>query len=383
MHKFRKLMVIILGYSLVCLMKSAFVECDSPTCSKDSQRCQHGSKMSADKKKVKPLSYEPLEDALGFMTKAYDIMTPPAEDVRQEKDAFEYVAKTLDHVHFSSTIKLNVGGQHFTTSLQTLTKDTGSMLHAMFSGRFDTKPAEDGSYFIDRDGTHFRYILNYLRTGRLILPEDKLVRKELLEEAEFYQIRGIVDGLLPQSFSESKLLSDEHKEILVNTWLEEPLRKPRSSFVLIYRASRDGWASSTFHALCDNKGPTVTVVESEDNIFGGYTEQSWDGSTGYKRCEKSFLFSLVNQSGAGPTKMKLKGSSNQNGIYCSSSFGPTFGGGHDLHISSDANTKTNSYSKLSHTYECPPNMVANSFLAGGSNFYVHELEVFVFQNELA
>ena len=31
------------------------------------------------------------------------------------------------------------------------------MLHAMFSGRFDTKPAEDGSYFIDRDGTHFRY----------------------------------------------------------------------------------------------------------------------------------------------------------------------------------------------------------------------------------
>ena len=54
----------------------------------------------------------------------------------------------------------------------------GSMLHAMFSGRFDTKPDEDGSYFIDRDGTH--------------------------------------------------------------------------------------------------KGPTVTVIESEDNIFGGFTEQSWE-----------------------------------------------------------------------------------------------------------
>ena len=69
------------------------------------------------------------------------------------------------------------------------------MLHAMFSGRFDSKPAEDGSYFIDRDGTHFRYILNYLRTGYLLAPEDKLVRKELLEEAQFYQIRGIVDEL--------------------------------------------------------------------------------------------------------------------------------------------------------------------------------------------
>ena len=276
MHKFRKLMVIILGYALVCLMKSAFVECGSPTCSKDSKRCKHGSIMSADEKKAKTPSYEALEEALGFMKKAYDIMHQQAEDVRKEKEAFESVAKKLDHVHFSSTIKLNVGGQHFTTSLQTLTKDTGSMLHAMFSERFDTKPAKDGSYFIDRDGTHFRYILNYLRTGRLILPEDKLVRKELLEEAEFYQIRGIVDGLLPQSFLESKILSDEQKAILVNTWLEEPLRKPRSSFVLIYRASRDGWASSRFHALCDNKEPTVTVVKSGDNIFGGYTEQSWD-----------------------------------------------------------------------------------------------------------
>ena len=51
------------------------------------------------------------------------------------------------------------------------------MLHAMFSGRFDTKPNEDGSYFIDRDGTHFRYILNYLRTGQLLLPEDNIVRR--------------------------------------------------------------------------------------------------------------------------------------------------------------------------------------------------------------
>ena len=65
---------------------------------------------------------------------------------------------------------------------------SGSMLHAMFSGRFDSKPAEDGSYFIDRDGTHFRYILNYLRTGQLVVPEDKIVRRELLNEAEFYRV---------------------------------------------------------------------------------------------------------------------------------------------------------------------------------------------------
>lgn len=239
---------------------------------------------SVEEEKIASPSHEALQEALDLMKKAYDIMKEQALDVRKEKEAFDSVAKKLEHVHFASTIKLNVGGQYFTTSLQTLTKDTGSMLHAMFSGRFDTKPAEDGSYFIDRDGTNFRYILNYLRTGRLLLPEDKLVREELLEEAEFYQIRGIVDELrnppnLP--FKDSTILTTEQKQVFVNKWLKGKLQNGHSDFVLIYRASRDGWSSDNFHGLCDSKGPTVTVVKSGNNIFGGYTEQSWDGKQFY------------------------------------------------------------------------------------------------------
>ena len=46
----------------------------------------------------------------------------------------------------------------------------------MEPGRFDTKPDKDGTYFIDRDRTHFRYILNYLRTRELVVPDDKTVR---------------------------------------------------------------------------------------------------------------------------------------------------------------------------------------------------------------
>ena len=73
--------------------------------------------------------------------------------------------------HISSIVKLNIGGSYFTTNVQTLTKDPNTMLAAMFSGKFEMKPCEDGAFFIDRDGTHFRFILNYLRTGKLTLPE--------------------------------------------------------------------------------------------------------------------------------------------------------------------------------------------------------------------
>lgn len=63
----------------------------------------------------------------------------------------------------SEKIKLNVGGQIFVTSITTLTKDPDSLLARMFGPNGTAVPEADGSYFIDRDGTYFRYVLNYLR----------------------------------------------------------------------------------------------------------------------------------------------------------------------------------------------------------------------------
>ena len=44
------------------------------------------------------------------------------------------------------------------------------------------------SAFIDRDGSTFRYVLNYLRDGDCILPVGKQEQQELRKEAEFYQV---------------------------------------------------------------------------------------------------------------------------------------------------------------------------------------------------
>ena len=86
----------------------------------------------------------------------------------------------------------------------------------------------------------------------------------------------------------------------------------------------------------------------------------------------------MNPSGSELTKMPLRGTNNQNGICCKSSYGPTFGGGHDLYIASGANANSSSYSNLGNTYQCPTN-ANSSFLVGGRDFSVNEIEVFVFK----
>ena len=215
-----------------------------------------------------------LLDAENHFKEACEIFQREAARLRQEQEAIDSMSKKLEHVHFSSTVKLNVGGHYFATSIQTLTKDPNSMLTAMFSGKFEMKPSEDGSFFIDRDGTHFRFILNYLRNGELILPEGATFLKELEAEAKFYQIQGILDELKPKAlkyFQESVILTnDEHRSVLQG-WLP----RQDGEWRLLFRASRDGFAAATFHTKCDDKGPTVTIVKSGNNIFGGFTDVSW------------------------------------------------------------------------------------------------------------
>ena len=85
-------------------------------------------------------------------------------------------------------IKLNVGGIIYTTTRSTLTRYPNSMLGSMFSGRMPTTKDEHDNYWIDGNGEIFRYVLDFLRRSRLLLPE-RFDEFDLLEmEADFYQI---------------------------------------------------------------------------------------------------------------------------------------------------------------------------------------------------
>ncbi|KTG42923.1 hypothetical protein cypCar_00000496, partial [Cyprinus carpio] len=92
-------------------------------------------------------------------------------------------------------VTLNVGGHLYTTSISTLQRYPDSMLGAMFRGDFPTTRDAQGNYFIDRDGTLFRYILNFLRTSELTLPVDFMEMDLLRKEADFYQIEPLIQSL--------------------------------------------------------------------------------------------------------------------------------------------------------------------------------------------
>ena len=54
-----------------------------------------------------------------------------------------------------------------------------------------------------------------------------------------------------------------------------PVQVPGKEWEMCYRGSEHGFSGSAFHSLCDYKGPTVTIVRVNQNVFGGYSDKDW------------------------------------------------------------------------------------------------------------
>ena len=64
-------------------------------------------------------------------------------------------------------------------------------------------------------------------------------------------------------------------------------------------------------------------------------------------------------------------------IYKSSSYGPTFGGGHDNYIANNANSSTSSRTNFGYSYSVPSGVQdKKTILAGTYSFTPDEVEVF-------
>jgi len=96
--------------------------------------------------------------------------------------------------HVGDIINLNVGGQRFSTSRQTLTWIPDTFFTSLLSGRIPSLRDESGALFIDRDPKHFSTILNYLRTRELDVAHVDM--RLLRQEAEYFGIAPLVKRLV-------------------------------------------------------------------------------------------------------------------------------------------------------------------------------------------
>ena len=185
----------------------------------------------------------------------------------------------------------------------------------------------------------------------------------------------LVCGRLDKRLIDSKILGS-------NKMIKEIVKVCQArEFKLLYRARRDGFEASSFHAKCDNQPRTLTIVRAlYGYIFGAYTSVAWDSTSGYKIDPNAFIFSYENcVNPSSPRLIPIK-DGDKSSIYGDAAYGPTFGGGHDIHIADRSNETTKSYSNLGQSFDFKlfqfGTHEAHSFLAGFHNFKTDEIEVF-------
>ncbi|KAM6174027.1 BTB/POZ domain-containing protein KCTD14-like [Erethizon dorsatum] len=167
----------------------------------------------------------------------------------------------------STVVELNVGGQVFTTTRDTLRKLPGSRLAEVFSDPATACKDAEGRFFIDRPGTYFQPILDYLRSGQVPMQHIR----EVYHEAQFYDIQPLVKLLedTPEMFGEQVsrkqfLLQvpnySEHLELLLRLARAEAVGR-RESKVVVCVLCNEGQAARCAEPICFLESQKMSVVK--------------------------------------------------------------------------------------------------------------------------
>ncbi|CAF4873087.1 unnamed protein product, partial [Rotaria magnacalcarata] len=166
------------------------------------------------------------------------------------------------------------------------------------------------------------------------------------------------------------ILSPRHQAIITSfTGMANPKWK------LLYKATQDGFRAIDFHRLCDNQTHTVTIIQSKTGyLFGGYAQIPWSSRNTYQTDLKAFIFTLTNPKSVLPTRFLIKGGFEQYSIYHGATYGPTFGGGHDILVP-DKSNENSGYTNFPHSYG-DTTSYGNTMFTGNYNFMTSEIEVY-------
>ncbi|EOD27048.1 hypothetical protein EMIHUDRAFT_236138 [Emiliania huxleyi CCMP1516] len=116
-------------------------------------------------------------------------------ELASERQALDVEKAFVAAASSSQLVVLSVGGTKFTARRDTLARAPG-FFGALFSGRHTVPAQEDGSYFIERDPTHFSLILRWLSDGRdnfSALP--RATKIALAEEADYYALDDLLTAI--------------------------------------------------------------------------------------------------------------------------------------------------------------------------------------------
>jgi len=112
---------------------------------------------------------------------------------------------------------------------------------------------------------------------------------------------------------------------------------------LLFQAQNDGFSSNNFHQKCDGKSPTIAIIiDTKNNIYGGFTDISWESSffAKYKADMQKLSLIFVKPENR-ESALVCNVNNDDKHIYCSTDYGPTYGD--DLVISCDCNNNLKSY----------------------------------------
>lgn len=86
-------------------------------------------------------------------------------------------------------VQLNVGGVLYTTTQRTLSEVRVSFLSVLLSSKYNVRKDKQGAIFIDRSGHYFKYILEFLRNGSILISErDRLSIAHIRRELKYYSL---------------------------------------------------------------------------------------------------------------------------------------------------------------------------------------------------
>lgn len=146
-------------------------------------------------------------------------------------------------VNNTHTVHLNVGGTFYTTTWSTLLRVPNTYFHAMHNSN-QWGDSNDSTVFIDRDGSVFNYILNYMRDNNLhSIQHCKNIEllTRLQTESQYYLLTDLsatiqerIDTLVQLEYTHATQQNMMHEQL--HTVVSTALNTPSKS----YPVSRSG-----------------------------------------------------------------------------------------------------------------------------------------------